>query len=82
MRPYFDICEKYEINKRGFLERYRDPVFTKITTDLFDFAKKENVEQYPSLMLETAEGLYPLCVGYTKLEELSEALKNQLESSE
>ncbi len=64
LRTYFDICEKHGINKHGFMERFQDPAFKKITLDLFKYARDEKVEQFPSLRLESPEGLKPVLRGY------------------
>lgn len=70
IKTYFDISDKYEINKFGFMERYSDPAFKKITLD--DFAKTSSwgADNYPMVFLNKQDEVEPISEGYVDFKTL------------
>jgi putative protein-disulfide isomerase len=70
MKSYFTICERYEVNKFGFMDRFQDPAYRELTQTLFQQVEHWGVKHFPTLMTEEEGELILIQEGYSPLEEL------------
>jgi putative protein-disulfide isomerase len=73
LKTYFDICEEFEINKFGFMDRFQDPAFLQLTHSLFDQVKEWGAKHFPALMLERPNSREVIQVGYSSFEDLEKS---------
>jgi len=77
IRPYFDIAEKFEINKFGFMERFQDPNFEKKTLKEFDLVKSWGSENFPAILMQNEMHEVELVSeGYMKYDSLLDDFKD------
>lgn len=70
MKTYFTICEQYEVNKFGFMDRFQDPAYHQLTQTFFQQVEQWGVKHYPTLMIEEDGQMTLVQEGYSPLEEL------------
>lgn len=78
IRVYLEICEKYEINKHAFMERFEDPAFRKMAEDDFQLTRNWGVEKYPSLVGKKEHEMELIHKGYATFDELKKILEEKL----
>jgi putative protein-disulfide isomerase len=70
MKSFFNICEQFEINKFGFMDRFQDPAYRQLTLTLFHQVEEWGVRHFPTLMIEKADQRILIQEGYASLEAL------------
>jgi putative protein-disulfide isomerase len=70
MKTYFTVCEQYEVNKFGFMDRFQDPAYHQLTQTLFHQVEQWRVKHYPTLMMEEEGQLTLIQEGYSTPTEL------------
>jgi putative protein-disulfide isomerase len=70
MKTYFTICELHEINKFGFMDRFQDTAYHKLTRTLFQQAVNWGVKNFPSLIIEINDQRTLIHEGYASFEKL------------
>jgi len=71
-RPYFKVCEKFGVNKFGFMERYEDPMYERFTLEDFDLVKSWGADNYPAILLEKEKNVEMVSEGFVRYEALKD----------
>ncbi len=73
MKTYFDICELFEINKFGFMDRYQDPAYKQLTLSTFQQVKERGIVHFPTLMYEKDDQFKLIAEGFEPYDKLESA---------
>lgn len=73
MKSYFGICEQFEINKFGFMDRFQDPAYHRLTQTIFQQAKEWGVKHFPTVMAEKTSRRILIQEGYAKSDALEQS---------
>jgi putative protein-disulfide isomerase len=68
MKNYFDICDEYGVNKFGFMDRFQDPAYQKLTRSIFEQTEAWGVRHFPTLVAEKDAGHLVIHQGYDPVE--------------
>jgi putative protein-disulfide isomerase len=78
IKVYLEISEKFEINKHGFMERYEDPAYRKLTEGDFNITHSWGIEKYPTLIIKNENGIDVICKGYTAYLEIEKGIHDRM----
>ena len=80
MKTYFDICDLFEINKFGFMDRFQDPAYKQLTLSTFQQVKDWGIIHFPTISYEKEGQLKLITEGYEPYEKLEKAFLSAIDN--